>query len=296
MPPRIETLVQHIGSLPSLPTVLLRVGELLNDPRTSAMNLSRVILEDQALTGRLLRLVNSAFYGFPRRIATITEVLNILGFYQVRNLLLSVTVMDLLENEEAAEFSPVRLWEHSVGTAVAAGLLARQLCPEDREELFVAGLLHDVGKLVEFQFIRKEFLKVVAVAQAEDLPFRAAEQVVLGFSHDRVGSLLANQWKLPIRLAEAIAYHHRPDLAQAAKREATIVHLADILCHALGIVPGGDDGVPPLDPDAGQRLRFPLTMLEPLIGELETQYEVARGLLLTARNPRPKRAEQFANA
>ncbi len=296
MATRLDNLVQQICSLPTLPMVLQRVIDLVNNPKTSAFQLSRVILGDQALTARLLRLVNSPFYGFPRRIAAVTEALTILGFYQVRNLLLTVTVVDLLGAEETPEFSTLKFWEHSVGTAVAAGVLAQHTRHEDREELFVAGLLHDVGKLVEFQFLPKEFLKVLARVRAEDLSVRVAEQQVLGFSHDQVGRLLADQWKLPIRLTEAITCHHRPELAQVAKREAAIVHLADILCCALGLGSGGDDAVPPLEEGAWQSLRLPLSALEPLMAELEEKYEEARDLLLARPQARPERSGSLTHA
>ncbi len=296
MTPRVHTLVQQIGSLPTLPSVLMQVTDLVNNPKTSAFQLSRVILQDQALTARLLRLVNSPFYGFPRRIATVTEALAILGFYQVRNLLLTVTVVDLLSAEETPEFSPMQLWEHSVGTAVAAGLLARHVCPQDREELFVAGLLHDVGMLVEFQFLRKAFLQALARSRDEDTPIRVAEHQLLGFSHDQVGRLVAEQWKLPVTLTEAIACHHRPDLAQAAKRESAIVHMADILCHALALGSGGDEAVPPLDEEAWLRLRLPVTVLESLLSELEEQHEEAKAILLVRADTRPRRDVQVAHA
>jgi len=147
MATKLDQLVQQIGSLPTLPSVIVRVNEQVANPKTSALDLARTILEDQSLTARLLRLVNSPFYGFPRRIATVTEAVTILGFAPVRSLLLTASVVDLLVGEETPDFSPTGLWEHSVGAAVGAGLIARYTRHEDREEVFVAGLLHDVGKL-----------------------------------------------------------------------------------------------------------------------------------------------------
>jgi putative nucleotidyltransferase with HDIG domain len=286
-PGGLAKLVQQIGSLPTLPTVVL--------PKTSALQLSRVILDDQALTARLLRLVNSPFFGFPQRIATVTEAITILGFHQVRNLLLTTSVVDLLSPVETPGFSPAKLWEHSIGTAVAAGLIARYTRHEDREELFVAGLLHDVGKLVEFQLLRKEFLEALRVARTEDIPIRVAEQRVLGFSHDQAGRLLAEQWKLPIRLTEAVAFHHQPDLAQVAKREASIVQLANILCRALALGSGGDDAVPPLDRETWARLRLPLTVLDPLIAELEERRAEAQAILMPPQQARGRRVERLAH-
>jgi putative nucleotidyltransferase with HDIG domain len=276
----LEGMIEQIGALPTLPSVLLRVNDLVNNPKTSALQLSRIILDDQALTARLLRLVNSPFYGFPRRIATVTEAVTILGFHPVRNLLMTASVVDLLSAEGTPEFSPAKLWEHSVGTAVAAGLLARYTRHEDREEVFVAGLLHDVGKLVEFQLLRKEFKAALILARSENLPLRVAEKRILGFSHDQSGRALAEHWKLPLRLSEAVACHHRPDLAQDAKREAAIVHVADILCHAIGLGEDTDAAVPPLDEAAWERLHLPATVLEALLGELEEQHQEALAILV----------------
>jgi putative nucleotidyltransferase with HDIG domain len=291
----LDRLIAQIGSLPTLPSVLIQVTDLVNNPKTSALQLSRIILDDQALTARLLRLVNSPFYGFPRRIATVTEAVTILGFHPVRNLLLTASMVDLLSAEESAEFSPADFWGHAVGTAVAAGLLARYTRHEDREEAFVAGLLHDVGKLVEYQFLRKQFVMVLALARAEDIPTRMAEQRVLGFGHDQAGRALAERWKLPFRLSEAIACHHRPDLALEAKREAAIVHVADVLAHAMGLGSDGNDAVPRLDPEAWERLKFPLTALEALMDELEVQHQETLAILLPAPRRHATQSEGLAH-
>ena len=173
--------------------MLLRVANLIRNPATSALQLASAILEDQALTARLLRLVNSPFYGFPRQIATVTETLTILGFRPVQHLLLTATVVDLLQAEETPEFSPVGLWQHAVGTAVAARLLARTAGYEAHEAVFVAGLLHDVGKLIQHQCLRPEFLEALALARDGDLPLHEAETRVWGFDHTQVGRALLLQ-------------------------------------------------------------------------------------------------------
>jgi putative nucleotidyltransferase with HDIG domain len=278
----LDSLVRQIGSLPTLPTVLQKVIELVNNPKTSAIQLARTILDDQALTGRLLRLVNSPFYGFPRRISTVTEAVTILGFHAVRNLLVTASVVDLLQGEETAEFSPTRLWEHSIATAVGAGLLARICRSEDREEAFVAGLLHDVGKLVIYQVYPAELIRALTAARRDDVPLPVAEQRVLGFAHDQVGRLLTEHWKLPIRLSEAIACHHRPDLAQTARKEAAVVHVADVFSRAMVLGSGGDDSVSPVCEAAWNRLGVSEDMLDSLMIEMEEQYEQARGAILGA--------------
>ncbi len=295
MAPRLEYLVQQLNSLPMLPAVIVRVNEQLNNPKTSALELARTILGDQALTARLLRLVNSPFYGFPRRISTVTEAVTILGFQPVRNLLLTSSVVDLLATEDTPDFSPGALWEHSVGTAVAAGLLARYTRHEEQEEVFVAGLLHDVGKLVMFHCIPKDYIKVIEAMRLEDLVMRAAEQKLLGFAHDQVGRLLTERWKLPVRLSEAIGCHHRPDLAQMSKREAAIVHMADVIARSIGFGSGGDDAVPPLDAQAWGRIGLPASTIETLVPEIEERYAEARTIILSQLENRPRRTASLAH-
>ena len=295
MASRLNTLIGQIGSLPTLPTVIVRVNEQVNNPKTSALDLARTILDDQSLTARLLRLVNSPFYGFPRRVATVTEAVTILGFHPVRDLLLTASVVDLMVTEETPEFSPTSLWEHSVATAVGAGLLARYTRCEDREEVFVAGLLHDVGKLVMFHFLPREFVQVLEMARSEDIAIRAAEQRLLGFTHDQVGRLLAERWKLPVRLGETIGCHHRPDLAQVAKRESAIVQAADVLARASGLGSGGDDAVPAVTEDLWRRIGLPANALEALLTEMEEQYGQARAILLSSMEGRTRRPAGVAH-
>jgi len=182
-----------------------------------------------------------------------------------------------------------------VATAVGAGLLARYTRYEDREEVFVAGLLHDVGKLVMFHFLPKEFVQVLEMARSEDIAIRAAEQRLLGFTHDQVGRMLAELWTLPVRLGEAIGCHHRPDLAQTAKHQAAIVHAADVLARASGLGSGGDDAVPAVEEDVWRRIALPATAMEALLDEMEEQYEQMRAILLSSMDGRTRRPAGVAH-
>jgi len=273
--------MEQIDSLPSLPPVLLRVADMIQNPATSSAQLAGVILEDQALTARLLRLVNSPFYGFPRQIATVTETLTMLGFRPVQNLLITASVVDLLGTEDIPEFSQVGLWQHAVGTAVAARLLARSAGHEGQEAMFVAGLLHDVGKQVQLQCARGEFVEALTLARTQDLPLHVAEERVWGFDHCRVGRALLESWKLPARLCEAVACHHRPGAAEQAQWESAIIHIADILSHTLGLGASGEEPVPSPEEAAWEWVGAPLSTLEPLLIEIEEQHRDLLGVLLS---------------
>ena len=275
----LDRLSESMDSLPSLPPVLLRLTEAIRDPDTSARQWASILLQDPALTARLLRLVNSPYYGFPRRIATVTDALTLLGFRPVQHLLLTAAVVDLLHAEESLEFSAVSLWQHAVGTAVAAGLLGRAVGYRDHEALFVAGLLHDVGKLVEFQCLRPEFLQALALARAKDLPLHVAEEQVLGFGHAQAGRVLLEHWNLPLRLCEAVACHHQPDLAQEAQWEAAFLHVADGLAYGLGLGVGGQGTVGPVEIAAWEWVGLSTAGLAPLLAEIEAQHREVLAIL-----------------
>jgi HD-like signal output (HDOD) protein len=204
-----ERLLRHVDSLPCLPPVLVEAMELSRAPEASAAALAGAIRQDPGLTAEVLRLVNSSFYGFPRRIGTVTEAVTLLGFSAVRNLLFSAKVLNLLDVDESADFSPVAFWEHAVAVGLlASGLAQRTGRASSREELFVTGLLHDVGKLLEYQVLRKQFVATLALAAAEGIPVYAAEERILGITHAAVGHALASRWMLPPAAQEAIGTHH----------------------------------------------------------------------------------------
>ncbi|MGD9268877.1 MAG: HDOD domain-containing protein, partial [Desulfobacterales bacterium] len=157
-PPDLDRVIARVEDLPTLPRTVLRITELVNDPKSSARDLARIITDDQVLAARLLKLVNSSFYGFPQRISTITGAIVLLGFDAIRNLLLTTSVFDLFSNRK--KLSLIRqeqFWDHSLGCAVAAKVIGNHLRYDKVEELFVAGLLHDIGKIVEMIFLSQVF-------------------------------------------------------------------------------------------------------------------------------------------
>ncbi|MGD8410142.1 MAG: HDOD domain-containing protein [Desulfobacterales bacterium] len=273
-PPDLDRVIARVEDLPTLPRTVLRITELVNDPKSSARDLARIITDDQVLAARLLKLVNSSFYGFPQRISTITGAIVLLGFDAIRNLLLTTSVFDLFSNRK--KLSLIRqeqFWDHSLGCAVAAKVIGNHLRYDKVEELFVAGLLHDIGKIVEMIFLSQVFKDINQMVRNKNILMITAEEKILGYGHPEVGKLLAERWNLPPKLISVILHHHQPSSAGRFAFEAAIVHLADILCRALNIGYAGDNKMPTLDKAAWESLRIKPEAIELLLEAIIQEFD-----------------------
>ncbi len=271
---KLNRIIRRVEDLPTLPRTVLRITELVNNPGTSARDLADVVVDDQVLTARLLRLVNSSFYGFPRKISTVTGAIVLLGFDAIRNLLLTTSILDLFSNKSRkTDFNREKLWDHSIGCAVGAKIIGSYLKYERVEELFVAGLLHDIGKIVEMLFLPKDFAQIVSIVEKENILLFSAEERVLGYTHADLGRLLAKKWSLPSKIESVIANHHQPDAADDFKLEAAIIHLSDILCRALDLGSGGDSRIPALNKSAWEVSGLDISTVEPVMHAIETEFD-----------------------
>ena len=272
--PKIKRVIGKVKDLPTLPRTVLRITELVNDPKSSAKDLAKVITDDQVLTARLLKLVNSSFYGFPQKISTVTGAIVLLGFDAIRNLLLTTSVFGLFSKKVKTDIFRMELfWDHSLGCAIGAKVIGDYMRYDKVEELFVSGLLHDIGKIVELLFLPEDFGKVISTAREKDILIVEAESRVLDYTHAQLGEMLAEKWNMSSKLVNVIAHHHQPALAGRFSKEAAIVHLADILCRAMDIGSGGDNKIPQLNNDAWNSLQLKISSIEPIAEELERQFK-----------------------
>jgi len=270
----LQRFIAKIEDLPTLPRTVLRITEFINDPRAGANDLARIITDDQVLTARLLKLVNSSFYGFQQRISTVTEAILLVGFDAIRSLLLTTSVFDLFPSRTArSRRDQEMLWDHSLACAVGAKVIGGAVRYEKLEELFVAGLLHDIGKIVEMTLRPEDFARVAERVREGRVPICAAEMGVLGCTHADIGRLLAERWNLPPKLVNTIAWHHTPAAAGAFAVESSIVHLADILARALQLGSGGDPMVPPVDHAAWDLLKLKPASLDDIMAAMLAEFE-----------------------
>lgn len=241
-PTDLRNRIEQLGDLPTLPHVVQRLATMISRPTVSAEEIGTIIEKDQVLAAKVLRLANSPFYGFPSRIGSVSHAVIVLGFNVVKGLTLCASALTIMKDAGMDQ-----LWRHSLGVAITANLLATKLEIKNPEELFVSGLLHDIGKVV--LYVKwpdvgnsiKDALKTCTDRSLFDV-----EQELTGLSHAEIGGYLAGAWHLPVTLREPILYHHNPTQAKDATLQTAIVHVADILVKGLACGNPGDDLIPPL--------------------------------------------------
>ena len=220
-------LVSGVVRLVSLPEVCIRVNEMLEDVRVNANDIGKVISQDTGLTARLLKIVNSAFYGFPSRIETVSRAVTVIGLRELRGLVLAASAVEAFSKIPNELLNMVKFWRHSVYCGVVAQLLAERCHVLHSERLFVAGLLHDIGKLILSHRLPSEMGEVVARTKLEERPDYEIEQEVFGFDHSEVGGELLKVWQMPKTLEQAVRHHHFPDQADDAIMDVCLIHIAN---------------------------------------------------------------------
>jgi len=273
---RLKEVTEKITSLPTLPKVIAEITHLMQNPRTSAEEVGRAITMDQSLASKVLKLVNSAFYGFPGRINTITHAVVILGFNTVKNIVLTASIFDKLGGRGKTEaFDLEKLWLHSISTGVIAQEIAKKINFRFHEECFIAGLLHDIGKVILFKFSPDEFNEILKIKNKKNCLFIEAEKEAIDLTHNEVGAWLAQKWNIPEDLRNAISYHHSPSLSISHKTMVSVIHIADVLCRALGIGSGGDKKIPVINSDVWEKLNFSRQLLDKIYKDIDIEIEKA---------------------
>ncbi len=263
--------ISDIQSLPTLPSILGRILSTTADPEASALELGQLIASDQSLSAVLLRLVNSAYYGFPRQIQSVTQAIVMLGFIEVRNLVLGATAFRRLGLGGSA-YDRTQLWRHALASAMAADRCAR-LSQQSRLGCFEAGLLHDIGKVVFDTLQPERFLAATGKAQSLDCTVEKTEREVFGMDHAEAGALLSDHWNLPPEIVEAIRFHLSPGEAEVAPSLAALTALASHLTYEAGLGEPSTVNPPPYPEAAAALLGFNAQMAKEVRKELEDSRE-----------------------
>jgi HD-like signal output (HDOD) protein len=284
MPLTINQLIEGIPSLGSYAGVISEIEAVLDDSTSTLTNLGEVIEKDPDLAGRLLRLGNSAFFGFPNRLETVSEAVSLIGIQQVQDLILASCVIEIFDGISPDLVNMESFWKHSLACGIGARCLAIARQMPGAEKFFVAGLLHDLGRLVLFSRVPDKAADVFALYQRQRMLLREAEMRILEFDHAQIGEALMRYWKYPANLVQAVACHHRPLSAAVFQLESSVVHLADYLVHAMQMGSSGEHFVPPLDMKAWERLGLSTSILESVMQAVDDQITAVEQSFLRGRN------------
>ncbi len=243
--------LDRIEDLPTLPAIAMEVNNMLLDYDTTINKLSSTIEKDQAMVSKILKLVNSAFFGLRGKISNIHHAVVVLGFNTIRNAVVSISMIkafSVKENLDGFEISD--FWTHSLGVAVTSKFLAEKTGNHSADDCFVAGLLHDMGKIVLLQHFKDLFQKVWLATKGNGLSFYEAEKSHIQIDHARIGGYLARKWQLPAALIDAIRYHHEVKPNVNDQHLLMIVHAADIIVNTYTSNPKADLRLSGILPDA----------------------------------------------
>ncbi len=233
---QMQKVLSSVDDLKPLPSTISRALQLLEEPDVTTNQIVAVLSMDQAITARLLKLANSAYYGRPAAASTLHEAVMRLGFKRTKNLLFALSYSSLLSRRVAGyNLGNGELWQHSVAVAMTAPRIAERVAYPAPDEAYIAGLLHDIGKLMLDQYFTINWDQLLESSRKYNLSLIETEERLLGMNHAQVGGELARKWDLPLCLVEAIAHHHAPQQARESAVLAAIVSLANAICQQSGI-------------------------------------------------------------
>jgi HD-like signal output (HDOD) protein len=270
-----------VKSLPTLPEIFHKVLVLVADEDASLKELSDLISYDQAISTRLLKVANSAYYGFMKKIATIQRAIVVLGFEEVKSLTLGIGLFNTMKRVKGStSLNLHNFWLHSVGCALAGQNISQNAEGLEEGVAFTACLLHDIGKLVLDCFFIQHYSQVLKMVQLKEVSLAEAETEMMGFNHADVGGWLCEKWKLPPLLSNPISFHHKVDEVDSKYiLISSIVHLADILCKRAQIGNSGDNQIGPIQPTAQENLMLTRDELQKIFVQLKQEESKALDFL-----------------
>lgn len=270
-----ERIVTNVLKVAALPAVAMKFSEAIRNPLTSNQDLENIVSEDSALAAKVLMIANSALFNFPSKIDTISNAITIIGHKQLSEIILSCSIVAMFKDIPQDVIDMEQFWRHSIAVATAARILASSRREQNIEKFFTAGLLHDIGKLIIFVEAPKYAVEVLKQCKEKNELMYKIEKEVLGFDHAKLGAMLLKKWKLPESVVSAVYYHHMPTVASGNVITPSVIHIADILTHALQFGSSGEEFVPTVNDKAWNELGLETEILGPVIEQLNVQHAEA---------------------
>ena len=270
-----ERIVTSVLKVATLPEVAVKFSEAIRDPLTSNQDLENIVSEDSALAAKVLMIANSALFNFPSKIDTISNAITIIGHKQLSEVILSCSIVAMFKDIPHDVIDMEQFWRHSIAVATAARIIASSRREQNIEKYFTAGLLHDIGKLIIFVEAPKYAAEVLKQCSVKKELMHKVEKDVLGFDHAKLGAMLLKKWKLPSDVVTAVYYHHMPSVSSGNIIAPAIIHIADILTHALQFGSSGEEFVPTLNEKSWKALDLEVEIIGPVLEQLNVQHAEA---------------------
>lgn len=281
-----ETIARELAvkttEIASLPEITMKIISVVQDPRSTAYDLHRIVINDPALSARVLKVVNSAFYGLPGQIASVDRAIMMLGLNAVKNIAIAASLTRMFHQKSTHDdFSGKDLWTHSVAVGACNKLVTAEMGSVLPDEAFLAGLIHDLGLVAILQSRGTRLREIIDHVHA-GVPFRQAEMEVIGTDHQHVGFALAEHWKFPETLQVVTGYHHDPfEMPIENRRLVMVTHLSDILCakQNIGVSVTCESRDDEIAPEILDELQLTTEQLEDISTHIENELEVVRTLI-----------------
>ncbi len=274
---KIKTVINELKELPTLPLIAHKVIAYLNSPYSGAKEIAELIKNDQSLASKVLKLINSAYFGIPRKVDDIKRAIVLLGFNNILQIVVNLSIMKTF-GKGNSEFNRKEFWKHSIAVGICAQHIARKFKLWDEGSAYTAGLLHDIGKIILDNYFHDEYIGVITYAEVNQKPVYEVEQDILGITHSQIGNILLMKWNLPKTLKEAVKYHHY-DLNLLEKisiKNKTLVHIikvSDLIVSHFDIGHHSYPYPPDIKEDDLKPLNIPMSFLKEEKYDLQIEVE-----------------------
>lgn len=269
-----DKLLKGVNDFPTLPTIYSALSDVMANPFSNADQVAKVICRDQSAAVKILKAANSSIYSFRGKIDTISQAIICIGFEEVKNLVLTLSIINLFRKSKiTGNFNPVELWKHSIAVGVSTRILGMNTKAENIDNYFVAGVLHDIGKLLFLRNMEEEYIETINYALEKKITIRDAETELLGMTHTIAGELIAEKWKLPLSIRMAIRHHYTGVVNGSSNKLTGCVHIANTLCQMLQLGASGHEIVKEPNIIVWKTLNLPQDVFSNIIPRILMNYE-----------------------
>lgn len=270
-----------IDEFPTLPSIYTKLNEVISDPNSNANDVSRIISQDQAAVSKILRAVNSPIYGFKKNISTISQSVVLLGFNEIKQLVLTLSVIDTFKGTENFKLlKPVELWKFSIATGIIAKIIAESKDSKELEKTFILGVLHGIGKLLFMKMLPELYEKVINYSFENKISTRETEIKIIGMHNSTAGRLLADRWHLPPEIKDVIKYHIIGDIDGKYNENVAIVHVSTIVADMLKLGNSGEFKDRYLNVSTFNKLNLEKNFFTKNLSRILAEYDEATKLIL----------------